>query len=157
MYVIMDNELMNNFGVRYLIVGDYDNAIKEFEKEGGISYLGFMHFYGIGTKVDYAKAWEEVHYIRQDSYTGDDIWDIRMYNILSKFIAGKMLYNGIYVEKDIKKGLWLFKSIADDWKIEETIANTYAFKMLIEDFEDRDAQYLFGLLDFYRGKYKEYR
>ena len=68
-----------------------------------------------------------------------------------------MLYNGIYVERDIEKGLRLFKSIADDWKVEEMIANTYAFKMLIEDYKDIDVQYLFGLLDFYRGKYKEDR
>lgn len=115
--------------------------------------LAFMYFYGVGVERNYKKAWEECHLI---SYNMPyDIMEESLYgsNWLTVFIAAKSLYNGYYVKKDITEALRLFKQIADMYKIESTLNNDPLFKIIFDEYNDIDMQYLMGLIYFYKGKY----
>jgi TPR repeat protein len=151
-------------GINELLNKNYSKAIELFEKakydyetennkETDSPYLAFMNFYGVGLPVDYKSAWENCYY---EADVGTWIISTQKFigkNWLSRFIVAKMQYNGIYLEQNIDEALLLFKRISDMYKIETELNNDPIFKILIEEYNDVDAQYIRGLLLYHKGKY----
>lgn len=161
--------IMENFqeGLNELLNKNYSEALRLFEEEKidfvkeyqpyyekcACPGLAFMYFYGVGVERNYKKAWEECHLISYHMHYDRMEESLDGSNWLTVFIAAKLLYNGLYVEKDITEALILFKKIADMYKIERTLNNDPLFKIVFDEYNDIDMQYVMGLIYFYKGKY----
>jgi len=148
-------------GVEEFKKGNYEQAEKEFEndkkiflsenrdyKSKGNPYLAFMYYYGIGKKVDYEKAWKECNNVIEVAVRFEDYRDTEQVNnnIISHYLVGKMLNNGEGVEKDVDKALRQFKFIADEYKIKELIKEDYLFNIILNEYKETEAQYVYSLI-----------
>ena len=148
-------------GVEEFKKGNYEQAEKEFEndkkiflaenrdyKSKGNPYLAFMYYYGIGKKVDYEKAWKECNNVIEVAVRFDDYCDSEQVNnnIISHYLVGKMLNNGEGVKQNVDEALRQFKFIADEYKIKELIKEDYLFNIILNEYKETEAQYVYSLI-----------